>query len=578
MSWLSLSLRRSVWAMIAVLCTGSTSSLLPAQSPDEPFAYDPAKHSLSDYGKLVFEHQWTYTERKMPEIKQVNRGALMFQIRRLPGDGLGPMHNADSCAACHPGGGAAGVERNVTMLTLSPLTPIVMVSETRSRKERQDARAKLLQLHPGLLTPRGQINMEAVVHEASTRPGYQEFRNRIADHIAGGPRWFDPQSRTIESIRQNPVLAGRIDDIDFFLSQRNTPPLHGLGWIDRIPMSRLETLAESQPKRTDGRISGRVGAGKFGWRGQTSTLASFVAGACANELGLQRAGFSQADDPVDLTYISFGSDMGPRSVTGLNEYVRTLPAPQQIKAFAQPAKLRKGKQLFVWSGCNDCHVENLYPAKGIYSDLLLHDMGPELQSPAPAPVGRLVSSQDSQRLPTFPPPPPRPGSNPDPFQLRQMFPNLTPSYYGSASVGSTRDPRIPIARQRIRPTEPQFPWKAAEDTAEQPNPLSWDSLQREWKTPPLWGVADSAPYLHDGRARTLDQAIRLHGGEAAESAARYMEYSDENQALVLLFLRSLRAPGATDVFQPVYINLGPDSFESDMDLLRSLATRAPVFE
>src|SRR5207302_2525840 len=30
----------------------------------------------------------------------------------------------------------------------------------------------------------------------------------------------------------------------------------------------------------------------------------------------------------------------------------------------------------------------------------------------------------------------------------------------------------------------------------------------EWRTPPLWGVADSAPYLHDGRAPTLQEAIR----------------------------------------------------------------------
>ena len=34
----------------------------------------------------------------------------------------------------------------------------------------------------------------------------------------------------------------------------------------------------------------------------------------------------------------------------------------------------------------------------------------------------------------------------------------------------------------------------------------------EWRTPPLWGVADSAPYMHDGRANTLSDAIELHGG------------------------------------------------------------------
>ena len=37
---------------------------------------------------------------------------------------------------------------------------------------------------------------------------------------------------------------------------------------------------------------------------------------------------------------------------------------------------------------------------------------------------------------------------------------------------------------------------------------------REFITARLWGVADTAPYLHDGRATTLFQAINAHGGEA----------------------------------------------------------------
>ena len=37
----------------------------------------------------------------------------------------------------------------------------------------------------------------------------------------------------------------------------------------------------------------------------------------------------------------------------------------------------------------------------------------------------------------------------------------------------------------------------------------------EWKTPPLWGVADSAPYFHDGNSPTLRDAIVRHGGDAA---------------------------------------------------------------
>src|SRR5262249_41822068 len=52
-------------------------------------------------------------------------------------------------------------------------------------------------------------------------------------------------------------------------------------------------------------------------------------------------------------------------------------------------------------------------------------------------------------------------------------------------------------------------------------PTSGPASRLEWRTPPLWGFRDSAPYLHDGRARTLDQAVSFHGGEATAIAQRY---------------------------------------------------------
>jgi hypothetical protein len=64
----------------------------------------------------------------------------------------------------------------------------------------------------------------------------------------------------------------------------------------------------------------------------------------------------------------------------------------------------------------------------------------------------------------------------------------------------------------------------------------------EWRTPPLWGVADSAPYLHDGRAATLVEAIKLHAGQAASSANRFTGLSDVQQEELIAFLNTLRAP------------------------------------
>jgi CxxC motif-containing protein (DUF1111 family) len=65
----------------------------------------------------------------------------------------------------------------------------------------------------------------------------------------------------------------------------------------------------------------------------------------------------------------------------------------------------------------------------------------------------------------------------------------------------------------------------------------------EWRTPPLWGVADSAPYLHDGRAPTLVDAILEHGGQAADSRKKFAALSAREQEQVIAFLQSLRAPG-----------------------------------
>jgi CxxC motif-containing protein (DUF1111 family) len=64
----------------------------------------------------------------------------------------------------------------------------------------------------------------------------------------------------------------------------------------------------------------------------------------------------------------------------------------------------------------------------------------------------------------------------------------------------------------------------------------------EWRTPPLWGVADSGPYLHDGRAATLEEAIQMHAGQSEASAQRFSELTQDNRQKVLEFLMSLRAP------------------------------------
>jgi CxxC motif-containing protein (DUF1111 family) len=73
-----------------------------------------------------------------------------------------------------------------------------------------------------------------------------------------------------------------------------------------------------------------------------------------------------------------------------------------------------------------------------------------------------------------------------------------------------------------------------------------DALSSEWRTPPLWGIGIQQSFqggqvflLHDGRARSLREAIELHGGEGAASRDGFLGLAAEDQERLLRFLRSL---------------------------------------
>lgn len=62
---------------------------------------------------------------------------------------------------------------------------------------------------------------------------------------------------------------------------------------------------------------------------------------------------------------------------------------------------------------------------------------------------------------------------------------------------------------------------------------------RLMRTPPLWGVSAQPFLLHDGRAATLDEAIRAHDGQARASRDSYAAMSATKRSWILAFLRSL---------------------------------------
>ena len=311
-------------------------------------------------------------------------------------------------------------------------------------------------------------------------PGFRDA-NSIVLHRHGTDPAYDAWRGSV---------PGQHGPVSIQSAERNTPALFGAGRIDAIPDDVIESAARRKSgnaAQVKGRVSrlkdGRVG--RFGWKAQTATLAEFVCAAAAGEIGLEVPARHQSADPREPNLAPPGLDMDQSECDALIEYVRGLPVPIPIKPAGdnEIAQWKAGEATFRSIGCADCHRPRLGDVEGIYSDLLLHDMGPEL-------VG-------------------------------------SGAYYAPTAVAEP----------------PPSPGLSARGRARADNGTRSVSVF-EWRTPPLWGVRDSAPYLHDGRAAKIAQAITLHGGEATSAARRYAQLSSQGKQQVEAFLESLAAPAA----------------------------------
>jgi CxxC motif-containing protein (DUF1111 family) len=415
-----------------------------------------------------------------PRPVLLERGRELLVRRWLPddprshgGDGLGPVYNGTSCVACHslggPGGGGVADE-SVEILSLArPPNPLFFGKEINE---------ELARVHPGL-----RRSIAVILLRFGTQPEYGPWRGKLleAEHLVPRPKpptKFPLIAERMERrLRERELSEGGTHQPGrrFVLVRRNAPALFGAGMIDALPDAVLE-LADEQEyadfPETRGRLN-RLGDGMIGPLGrkaQTATLRESVMTACAVEIGLEVPGHHQARSPLVPDADAKGLDLTQEECDALTAYVSHLPAPIDRTSPARPrsASALAGRRLFESIGCAACHRPRLGDIEGIYSDLLLHDMGPES-----ADVGR--------------------------------------AEYGTTDRDS-----------------------------------SGMALASEWRTPPVWGVRDSGPYLHDGRAKTLEMAVTLHGGQGLASANRFVRLAPKERLQVEAFLRSLAPPASSD--------------------------------
>jgi CxxC motif-containing protein (DUF1111 family) len=481
-------------------------SLLP--SPPTVVAADGARERLLKVGRDLFEREWKPGEPASPG-----------------GDGLGPNFNDVSCVACHNLGGIGGagpVEKNVDILSLPHKMRLLTNTQFRQLED----------LHPAFILGGGEVNTTIVLHRFSTKPAYEVMRAKLIGEASHKNPHGVVRTLMQRQLSETPLKPVAASGFDLIRSQRNTTALFGAALIDGIPDEVLQQLAKRQEQRHPG-ISGRVavtdeGAGHFGWRGATRRLEEFVLAACGNEVGLRVPGADQAMVPESPNYQPVGFDMSRSQSEAMIAFIADLPRPIQRPPRDPPhaVVINKGLDAFRKIGCALCHVENVGNVEGLFSDLLLHDMGPGLTDPAPAQPIR-VTAEEAVKMAVA-------SGQPIPQEARIAIQRKSAGLQHKQS----RRRSSPYGGGRF---QRRGPGKHQSETLID---VQTTNIFQEWRTPPLWGVQDSAPYLHDGRAETLTEAILMHGGEAAPSIADFIALDYVSRRAVLEFLGTLRSPFA----------------------------------
>jgi CxxC motif-containing protein (DUF1111 family) len=348
------------------------------------------------------------------ETEQFEKGKTVFARVFTPQSGLGPLFNAEACGECHESPAAGGVGDEV-------------------------------EVHATAFLPDG-------------------FCDPLAD--VGGPVYqqqVTPALKNALGIDREPIPARATAR-----ANRTTPDVLGFGLLDAVPDATILSYADPDDRNKDG-ISGRPNRffdgrlGRFGRKALVPTLAEFNEGALLFEQGATSpnapdeesvagqplpAGVDPAPDP----------EVNPQDVADLTAFVRFL-APPAFPKLKDESK--RGAVVFSKIGCAECHVPKLKTGPSdvvalanrevqAYTDLLLHDMGPELAD---------------------------------------------------------------ICLGLATPAE--------------------------FRTEPLMGLRLSQSFLHDGRAKSIEEAIRLHGGEATGARDRFTGLSAGDRAALLAFLKQL---------------------------------------
>ncbi len=225
----------------------------------------------------------------------------------------------------------------------------------------------------------------------------------------------------------------------------------------------------------------------FGRKGEFSTVRKFDVEAMQFHFGMQPVEVHGEDTDPDADGIM--NEVTAGDLSALHVFNVTLKRPFGL---LRSPTAERGRQLFQQVGCADCHIPTMFTERRTLP---------------------LTFPEDEER----------------PFDNEYMAIDL-------ADVpGFALQPDGGVA-------VPLFSDLKRHDMGDELAESFGMRLDRVFVTARLWGIADTAPYLHDGRAMTLGEAILMHGGEGEDARDAYAALSTADQNAVIEFLRTLRTP------------------------------------
>lgn len=406
-------------------------------------------------------------------------------------DGLGPIYNARSCLACHVRGGKGVAPDSSDSPMISSFVRLSLPG-AMPRDEQGISREGVIP--EPTYGDQLQTQSVSIYHQLRQMPPQDmAAKGEVPPEAYAYLNWIEfefiyPDGKTV-SLRK-PELDIRDPGYgdfhpDTLFSIRNAPTIHGMGLLELIPEARLLALADPEDANQDGisgranrvwdAVTGEMQMGRFGHKANRPNIDMIVASAFANDIGISNPLFPK-----------------------------------------QPCSMKQSLCMTQVNGNDENGVEMPYHLLDLVTDF----------------ARRLAVPQR------------RNASEPEVLAGRSLFyeSGCSSCHQPDYTTGQHAD-RPELSNQRIWPYTDLLLHDMGSGLAD--GRSDFEATGSEWRTPPLWGagllkkVNGIQVYLHDGRARTIEEAILWHGGEAEQAKSHFVQLDQSQREQLIKFVNSL---------------------------------------